>query len=321
MDRMSSKTYRVVKSLIFILACWSGSVYSAEIYLLPSDNSKAYRQFIRHIQAQVQTPGLHYQVLNPDADLQHSVEPSDPNNLLVTIGTKALYKTLENLPDIPILAVLITRGAFKEFIRRHPDASERVSQGTLGGLYLEQPASRYLYLAAALSPKARRIGAVTGPLSSELLTELRPLTQQFGLEFNHELISGQDNPTRPIDRVMSNSDVYLALPDSSLFNRGTAKWVLLSGLKRRVPIIGFSSRYAEAGAVAAIYTTPEDAATETAQCINLRALNKEDYRLPPPAYPNSYTLTLNHKVSKKLGLPPPDETELRNIISAMEKQQ
>ncbi len=317
---MSHRLNQFFTCLIIFLGCWSGSASSANVFLLPSDDSKAYTQFINQLLAEKRSPEINYQVLAPDADLQALIKPRQQTDLLVSIGTHALQKTLENLPDIPVLAVLITHTAFKELIGQHKEAETRLRDGKIGAIYLEQPASRYLYLAASVSPQAKRIGTVASPLSSEFLHELKPLTEKLGLDFSYKVINAEDNPTHAIDDLMRNSDVYLALPDSTLFIRGTAKWVLLTGLKWRVPIIGFSARYAEAGALAAIYTTPTDAAMETAQCINRRASGKQ-HRLPAPGYPESYTLTVNHKVSRKLGLPPLDESALKVRINAMEKKQ
>ncbi len=316
---MPRYSFTLLTALFYILASWSGAVNSADIFLLPSDNSSAYNEFVSHIEQHNNDPDIHYKLLQPDADLNTLSSTTAPGSMLVTIGTLALHKAIQNLPRLPIISVLITRSAFETFIRDQPGLSNLVSNGKLSALFLEQPAYRYLYLASALSPEAKRIGTVTGPLSSELLHQLKPLSQDLGLQLSHEVIDVRDNPTRPIDKVMRNSDVYLALPDSSLFNSGTAKWVLLTGLKWRVPIVGFSSRYAEAGAVAAIYTTPMDASMETAEWIRQCVMDRSK-KLSAPRYPDSYTLTVNHNVAEKLGLPALDEEQLKQTIKRMEER-
>ncbi len=305
--------------LAIFLFCWTGSVCLADTFLLPSNTSVAYTEFARHISVQLKASGLPVHVLEPNADLELINSQSEDSDLLVTIGTSALFHTLNYQTKASILAVLITQSAFSEYLNRSDSAGRALEVGQLSALYLEQPASRYLCLATALKPDSRHIGTVTGTLASHSVKQLAEMASKDGRDIRHLQISEKDNPTAAIQQVMQMSDIYLALPDSVLFNRGTAKWVLLTGLKWSVPIIGFSERYAKAGAVAAIYTTPQDAAEETARWV-MELYASDDRRLKPPHYPETYTLSLNKKVAEQLGLILPDVDTLRKQISDMEKR-
>ena len=75
-----------------------------------------------------------------------------------------------------------------------------------------------------------------------------------------------------LTKVLASADVILAMPDPMIFNNGTIHNILLAAYREERPLIGFSPAYVRAGALAAVYSTPQQIAHQIAETIQ-RALD------------------------------------------------
>ena len=66
---------------------------------------------------------------------------------------------------------------------------------------------------------------------------------------------------------MKASDIFIAVPDSRLINVATARWILQLSYRHKVPVIAYSKTYLNAGALAAIYSSPENVGMQAAELI------------------------------------------------------
>lgn len=82
-----------------------------------------------------------------------------------------------------------------------------------------------------------------------------------------------------------------------------AKWVLQLGFRARVPVLAFSRAYADAGALAAVFTAPDDVGREGAELL----ANWLDTGHYPQGiqYPRAYSVATNPAVASALGVEPP----------------
>jgi ABC-type uncharacterized transport system substrate-binding protein len=103
----------------------------------------------------------------------------------------------------------------------------------------------------------------------------------------------------------------LALPDSAVYNDSTIRNILLATYHRGIPLIGYSSGYVKAGALCAVYSTPEQIAAQAAQLI---FKFKDTHKLPAPQYPQEFEVTVNPQVADSLGLQIKNATALHDEI-------
>ena len=80
-------------------------------------------------------------------------------------------------------------------------------------------------------------------------------------------VSATENPILIIEPVIKKSDIFIPVPDSRLINIATAKWILQLSYRYRVPVIAYSMAYLNGGALAAIYSSPENVGRQTADLI------------------------------------------------------
>ena len=99
-----------------------------------------------------------------------------------------------------------------------------------------------------------------------------------------------------LDRI----DVLLALPDVKIHNRRNVSSILLTTYRNRIPLIGFSSAYVKAGALAAIYSTPENIGDQLAE-LTVQLLTADGI-MQQVIYPKYFSLSINSRVARSLGL-------------------
>ncbi|MES9968078.1 MAG: hypothetical protein ABW074_12490, partial [Sedimenticola sp.] len=80
-----------------------------------------------------------------------------------------------------------------------------------------------------------------------------------------------------------------------------------------------SAAYVKAGALAAVYSTPEDIGRQLAETIK-EFLDSGGKRLPPPRFPSYFNISTNETVAKSLGLTLMNKELLRALLMKEEEK-
>lgn len=186
-----------------------------------------------------------------------NIPSSQRSQHYITVGARAFKALLPKLrKQDSVRAIFIPKLSYESLVQAYlnttPDPSPHIC-----ALFIEQPIARQLKLARLLLPEARTLGVAVSPSSVSLLDELVMHGQSSNFNITHTLLTHEDNPIRKLRPSISNTDVFLTLPDKAILTRTTAKWILYITLRQRVPLIGFSKQFVDAGALASVYSTPE----------------------------------------------------------------
>ena len=103
-----------------------------------------------------------------------------------------------------------------------------------------------------------------------------------------------------------------------MLNRAIAKWILYLSFQHKVPVIGFSKAYTNAGALASVYSSPEGVGKHAGELIS-SWLKRGDEGIWEPQYPRYYTLSTNPAVARSLDITLPPESELYESFDQQEK--
>jgi ABC-type uncharacterized transport system substrate-binding protein len=108
----------------------------------------------------------------------------------------------------------------------------------------------------------------------------------------------------------SPCDAVLMLPDGQIYNSVTVRELLLWGLRQKRAVWAFSDNLVKAGAFAAIATTPQAIADQTAEIVTQRLT--QGAKTPPLTYANAFEVSLNHRTAQMIGQKPSDDA-LRTV--------
>lgn len=302
--RHSKRLRQLGHCLLLGLCLCSGPAWSAPLVLL-SEHSTLYLEVGTAIADSYGSP-----IEQREASGLSGPDPLN-SEIAVAVGARACEQLLQrNEPGFSLICAFIPRATFMALTERYGD-TPLVRQQRLTAIYLDQPLERQLRLAHLLAPEASSIGAMFGPVSVSERELFIETAKAEGLSPVPLTLQERDNPLEKLQPVVRQSDIFLALPDRALFNRATAKWLLYVTLQQQIPLIGFSRTYVEAGALAAVYTTPAQVGRQAGDL--LRALD-EGQALATASFPRYFTVTSNPVVARNLNLQIPDDATLQRML-------
>jgi putative ABC transport system substrate-binding protein len=277
-------------------------VYAADlrVLLVLSGGEAPYQTFVQalmqNLPANIQVVTQQYAEPLPGGDRQI--------DLVVTVGEKAAEQ-LVPLTGRPVLAALLPSFRYAEL------ASRRQPGGALSAIFVDQPWERQVGLLRAALPYRNKIGVLLSPGTDWKTEQLRKLLQERGATLVTQLADPSGLLSDDLERVLSRSDLLLAVPDSAIYNSSSIRDIILSSYRRRIPLVGLSRAYVDAGALCAVFSTLEQLAGQTAAMLIAYAKSRQ---LPRPQYPESYTIAVNQQVARSLEIELPDPDIIRKQI-------
>lgn len=268
------------------------------VLLILSDNTSPYQSFTQKLKDAL--PGSIQLVT------QESGKPATASvDLVVAVGMKAAEAAIST-PSAPILAVMVPKGGYNSLI-----VTQRIPQ-SISAIYLDQPWGRQLNFLYALIPELNKIGLVYSPENYPEVSDLLNTATGHGSSVSAQVVRSEDGLFAGLEKALSGSDVLLAIPDSRIYNAGNIRNILLTSYRHKVPLIGFSQGYVNAGALAAIFTHPEQIAAQTAR--QIMAFDQKR-ALATPRYPDEFAIAVNLQVARSLGIRLPTEFVIRKRMS------
>ncbi|HHI77159.1 MAG TPA: hypothetical protein ENJ94_08300 [Gammaproteobacteria bacterium] len=225
-----------------------------------------------------------------------AAQPAVTPGLVVAVGHKASNAALQGATATPQLHVMVSRS---HFLERAPGAE-------VSAIYLEQPPDRLLAFARFLLPDRRRIGVLLGREGPWRPDRLRTIGREAGAEMQIMEVAASDEIGRRLRRLRPRIDLLLALPDPLVYNRATLATILLATFRDRIPVVGFSRGMVKAGAVAALFSSPESVGTEAAD----RAWRLLQGAPASRDFPSRFETAVNRRVAGALHLVLPSDREI-----------
>ena len=180
-------------------------------------------------------------------------------------------------------------------------------------IYIDQPYKRYFDLIKTTTPRLGRVGLLVHENNLDQVGIITEIANSRGLTLKTSIVSAERSVGEALSYLLDDIDVLLALPDSRIHNSQTISHILTTAYRNNIPVFGFSSAYAKAGAIAALYTSPEDIAHQISDTV-LDLLNHD--RFDSHSQQASYfSVSFNFEVARSLGLPPISPSEIKKTIS------
>lgn len=235
-------------------------------------------------------------------------------SVVVAVGVQAMRAAAAWEGAPPILNVLVPRASFEHVLA---ESGRLRSRSRFSAIFLDQPLLRQLNLIRELLPGRKRIAVLLGPDSGLFLPRLRAAVARSGHELVAEEVGAEFEVIPALSALLAGADLLLALPDSVVFTRESARSILLTTYRYQKPMFGFSQSYVNAGALAAVFSTPAQIARQTATL--LRTLPEAPgvrATLPAPVYPAFFSVAVNRSVARALALDPPADGVLHALLAS-----
>ncbi len=230
---------------------------------------------------------------------------SDAPALLIAVGSLAASSMATWFPQLPLLAASVSRHELLSM--------STTAQGTISGIWADQPIDRMLALAKITSPMHSQIAVLIGPQQKKHAPEIIRNARKFQLNTRTlETDVGQLAPT--LRQALEDAETILALPEPSIINGQTLGHILSSAYRRNVPVLAFSKAYVRAGALGALYSTPTQSGEQVGRIANDILLGK---KMPSPSGPSDFEIAVNRTVARSLGIKLESELDIKLKILAL----
>lgn len=303
------------------LVCWrwlwaaifvavSTGTSAAEVELVLSEQGGAYAEVAAALR---QDLGQAVSIREATAAAVEGDSDASGKSLVIALGSRAMRAVLP-ARNVAVIAALVPRDAFETVLQA---ARETRDPKTVTAIYLDQPYARQLDLVRAVLPGRARVGVLSSTATENELRLVQTAAKTRKLTVIDEPVTAVRDIYPALTKVLASTDVILAMPDPMIFNNGTIHNILLAAYREERPLIGFSPAYVRAGALAAVYSTPQQIAQQIAETVQ-RALDGKP--LPPPEYLRSFTVGVNTTVARSLGLTVEGGAALEAKLRVMERE-
>lgn len=225
------------------------------------------------------------------------------SDLYIAVGMKAA--ALMASRDIPALHVFIPKAGYEKLQREASAANVPRS-----AIYLDQPMERQVALLQSALPGTRRVGVLYTSAPPEL-QNLRRLLAEKSMQLRERAIDQAHPLNDALEEVLEESEVLFVVPDTDIYNAGTIRNILLTSYRKQIPLVGISQAYVKAGALCAVYSTPEQIAAQAFAMIERYLASG---KLPAAQYPTDFEVSVNIQVARSLDLRVRDAEKLRDEI-------
>jgi putative tryptophan/tyrosine transport system substrate-binding protein len=285
----------LVSLLLCIGLCLSSQTVFAwsNITILTTNDTSSVTEFVTQLKQEINDlNGVKVTLSKSDSGLSINI-PKD--TLVVAVGTQAL-KYASNLDErTPVIGVLVPKLSYESILLESKRQSIRFS-----AVYLDQPFTRQLALIKAIFPNISSIGVLLGPVSQFQSNDLQSAAKKFNMNVDIELVENATELHDSLEKVTAGKQLLLAIPDPLIYTRDTAQTILLTTYHRQAPVIGFSQSYAKSGAIAAVFSSPKQYATEVSNII--KTLPKEYVSLPLARAAAEFSIEINRQVARSLDI-------------------
>ena len=230
-------------------------------------------------------------------------------DLIVAIGTSATEAALASATETPLLSVLIPEERYDALAAAYPPGTARYRSA----IFLNQPVERQLSLVGALFPGDMEVATFISPLRDDLRRRIEINAGRQAVSIRVSELDTEQNVARQIREILRESDLALAVDDPLTLEPSFAKSFLYTAYQLRKPVVAFSRAYLKAGALAAVFSTPQQYGRQAAEKV-LEILVSAAPTAGSRDYARYFSVDFNAAVARSLGVPLPEREEITRIL-------
>lgn len=214
--------------------------------------------------------------------------------VIVAIGG-ALEK-IRAIKDIPIVYLMVL------------DAQSVIAgRSNIAGIDMDIPPDRQLDIIRQALPEVKDIGLLhSSGHKGDFIERAKAAAGSTGIRLTaNEVINSKDVPEQ-LNQMTGKIKAFWMLPDAGVYKPETIEILFLYALKNRAPVITFSNKYLEMGALMSLEVDHYDMGVQAAEIVSKILSGKEVSQIPPGSA-RKINITVNERTAKKLGLKVSDD--------------
>jgi len=202
-------------------------------------------------------------------------------DLILTLGSLATRWVLDQKLESPIISGLIL------------DSSVLEGRENSTGVVLEIPIEVQIHWISQVLPEQKTIGVLYNPRqNSERVRAAAVAAARLGMRLVAKEVTEPRELPAALSALSRRVDVLWGIPDSVVLTRETTRSVLLFSFRNRIPFVGLSTAWVEAGALYSLERNYEDLGAQCAEKA-VEVLRGKPVLSIPISTPRTVSLALN----------------------------
>ena len=316
MDRRRQKTSsHIATGLVVLILALLGDLLlgvakanpadsTRHVVIVTSSDSSYQQRTASRIQQNIDSPDIQTLVISAD-ELTTSLKHRD--TVYVAIGERAITNLHNHASDAMVLRINNRKLQSTNYTSVQSD------------LITEQPACKHLQLIQALNPRWTTIGVLASINTLDTTAELTICAIKYDLNLQVYAITDESDLLTTLETAVENNQVLLTIVDPLIYNSKTVKNILLTSYRHRKPVIGYSDSFVQAGAIAAVFTSPELAGDDAVNILSDFFSNNWQFKHQIHT-PSDFEVSTNTRVADSLDIALPDQKTIVKRIRNMENR-
>lgn len=294
------RSFSVCLGLLFLFIT-STAIADSNLAVILSKNNKNYSLFTQALKKQFNSSNTRISVL-----YANELEPSHTSTSqkilksaqgIIIAGELAARSIQDKQIELPTIYALLPDKRLNHYINNNNycKKTKRCS-----GVYINQPLERKLKITEKAFPNLESLAVLIGENDLETKNRLTALSKNFKFHLFIKSVSKTDNIVAIINDIADKADALLAIANQNIYNRKTAKGILLSTYNNNIPLIGYSSSFVKAGALFSVYSNPQQIAIQVSEIVDQLTTTVDPGIYRKPEYPKYFTVQVNRAVKQSL---------------------
>jgi putative ABC transport system substrate-binding protein len=295
---------------IFVLAIallLSGAVqaFAADVVIVRTSDAEPYTQAEAALRQQLGGQNCKIKSLLAREASDKGIEASiGKPDVVVAIGTAAARWLHKQLPaDVKLMYCMVSNPADATLLQGHACV----------GVSTDVPIADQLKLVAEALPHARKIGFMYHSDTAEGKAQLADLQRALPGDWRVEAVAVNDYPSvaGAIDALLGKPiDIAWTTADQNLYDTACVRTLLLSAVRAKIPVWGYSPGFVRAGALLGVGVEPAAQGKQLADLIAKTLADPAGFKTRA-VDPDHFQIAVNKIVADQIGVEIPDSVSHR----------
>jgi putative ABC transport system substrate-binding protein len=275
---------------LFVILCHGVAESAHEVVAVQSFNIKPYGEALKGFNSVCDCQIKQFVLSEMEGtDVAKAIREAKPD-IILAIGTDSLIR-VKKIKDIPIVYLMV------------PNPQNVISEEeNITGVSMNIPPHNQLAPLKDVLPGIKRVGLLYNPeRTGFFVKKARLAASSMGIELlAKEVHSPKDVPAL-VNNMKGEINAFWMMPDTTVITPETAEFLLLFLFENKVPILAFSDKYVEMGALLSIEVDAFDSGKQAGEMAH-KILSGTNIKKVPETDPRKAVLSINLKIAKKLGI-------------------
>lgn len=277
-------------ALLFLTVCLHSAEARQRILVIQSLRVAPYEQAVAGFESVCHSEIRRIVLSDPGGeDLHEKIDEIRPD-IILSIGMNALEKA-KTVKNIPIIYSMVL----------NPQAVLS-GEKNITGVSINISQEKQLETLLRIIPDTKNIGLLYSPVNTgDIAKNARDAAAKVGINlFKKKIYSSRDVPSA-INEMKGKIEAFWMLPDVAVVTPETIEFLILFSLENKIPILTFSEKYVELGALMSIGIDPYDIGRQAGE-MAVKILSGRDIKSIQGVDARNAVISLNLKIAKKLGI-------------------